>query len=256
VNSQVEDRVHRLTSRKDVSIYILSVTNTIAEQLLALYREKSAASAAAVDGRLFAGPDEEEVSLGQLLRNAREQFDAAAQTIDESLIEAAWPDLRERLRAAEAAFRRGDREGAGGVNGDSRAAVHPVTPGAAPTKRTRRTALRPAFLSSLSLPADEPAPIAPAPVKLPPPRGKLAIAIRNLPTHTFAVLHGTTDKARLDRVRAQFEAFAMTTTHTDYRRAWAEFNRLPMSRRERFTIANLNPESDTNPIKAMLTKLA
>ena len=244
VNSQVEDRVHRLTSRKPVSIYVLSVTNTIAEQLLALYREKSAASAAAVDGRLFAGPDEEEVSLGQLLRNAREQFNADAQTIDETAIEAEWPALRERLRAAEAAFRAVHPVQAESMKDEvrrmkGRNAAKRRTPAPAPTAEPSTFNLQPSTLEK----------------KLPPPRGKLATAIRNLPTHTLAVLHGTTDTARLARVRAQFEAFAMTTDHSDYRRAWADFNRLPLSHRERLSIAKLNPETETNPMEDLLEAL-
>jgi Helicase conserved C-terminal domain/SNF2-related domain len=221
INSQVEDRVHRLTSRKDVTIYVLSVANTISEQLLTLYREKSAASAAAVDGRLFAGPDEEEVSLGQLLRNARAHFNAATETIDETALESGWPDLRERLRAAEAAFR----------------VTHPVAPGAERPVKGKRA--RPVIVP---LPSG---PVPAMPVKLPPPRGPLATAIRNMPTMTLVALLGNSDKERLARVRSQFEAFAATTDHTDWRRAWTAFTAIPLAHRERFMVGEFNPETET-----------
>jgi superfamily II DNA or RNA helicase len=165
-NAQAIERVHRLTSKKDVTIYLLVTENTIDERLAAIFQEKGDASDLALDGRLFED-DREEVDLAELLRDAVRDFDPTAATLDEGDLEREWlAVLSPRLRRAA-----------------SRWTGKPVPP---PPTRTRRTrpalhvlpasviprilapqAIKPATQPTLFLPdADEaPAPPKPAPLE-------------------------------------------------------------------------------------------
>ena len=99
-NRQCTDRVHRLTSRKDVTIYALITAKTIDERLASIFQEKGDASDLALDGRLFED-DKEEVSLADLIRSATLDFDPSATTMPESAIVAEWHNtLRHRLSLA------------------------------------------------------------------------------------------------------------------------------------------------------------
>jgi superfamily II DNA or RNA helicase len=88
-NSQAVERVHRLTSRKDVTIYVMVTKGTIDEKLTALWQEKGDSSDLALDGRLIEH-EREEIDLGKLLNTAFEDFDPTAQTIDESEVRHRW----------------------------------------------------------------------------------------------------------------------------------------------------------------------
>lgn len=99
-NAQAIERVHRLTSRKDVTIYLLVTENTIDERLAAIFQEKGDASDLALDGRLFED-DREEVDMAELLRDAVRDFDPTATTLDEDDLEREWlAVLAPRLRRA------------------------------------------------------------------------------------------------------------------------------------------------------------
>ncbi len=88
-NAQAVERVHRLTSKKDVTIYAMVTTGTIDERLTSLWQEKGDSSSLALDGRLNER-DTEELDLGKLLNDAIQDFNPAAQSIPESEIETQW----------------------------------------------------------------------------------------------------------------------------------------------------------------------
>ncbi|MEI6656013.1 MAG: SNF2-related protein [Verrucomicrobiota bacterium] len=105
-NRQATDRVHRLTSKKDVTIYALITANSIDERLAAIFQEKGDASDLALDGRLF-DDDKEEVSLADLIRSATLDFDPSAATLPESSLVNEWDlTLRSRLQSAARFFSR------------------------------------------------------------------------------------------------------------------------------------------------------
>jgi superfamily II DNA or RNA helicase len=104
-NRQAIDRVHRLTSRKDVTIYLMITQNSIDERLAAIFQEKGDASDLALDGRLFE-EDKKEVSLADLIRSATLDFDPHATTIPEESSATEWDTtLRCRLKSAFLFFR-------------------------------------------------------------------------------------------------------------------------------------------------------
>jgi hypothetical protein len=88
-NSQAVDRVHRLTSKKPVTIYVMVTKGTIDERLASIWQEKGDSSDLALDGRLTT-QDRDEIDLGQLLRDAVEDFDPLAETLDEDQVSAQW----------------------------------------------------------------------------------------------------------------------------------------------------------------------
>lgn len=104
-NEQFVNRIWRITSRKAVHVYPLTVEGTIDERMQELYDEKSNSAQLALDFRLL-GADVQDLDLGQLLKRSVKQFDAAAGTIDELAIEQQWHQrLRDRLTNAEIRFR-------------------------------------------------------------------------------------------------------------------------------------------------------
>ncbi len=104
-NAQAIERVHRLTSKKPVTIYVMVTRNSIDERLVAMFQEKGDSNDLALDGRLVE-TDKEEIDLGQLLRDAVKDFDPTAATIDEREVEDQWAlTLAPGLRDAYALFR-------------------------------------------------------------------------------------------------------------------------------------------------------
>jgi len=98
-------RVGRLNSREDVTIYTVTTRNTIAELMDADFGAKLASAQLGLDGQLIE-QEVEEVDLAKLLAKAVRNFDPLAPTIDERDMEREWEgSLRDRLTAAEAAFR-------------------------------------------------------------------------------------------------------------------------------------------------------
>jgi hypothetical protein len=103
---QALDRVHRMNSVKPVNIYVVLCAGTIDRKLESLTDEKSDAAELVLDGRLI-GERPDEINLAQLLNLAREEFNTQDQTVDESLLQRQWPDLRARLARAMAAWDEG-----------------------------------------------------------------------------------------------------------------------------------------------------
>jgi len=98
---QFINRVHRMTSRKPVNVYVVICDGTMDRKLESLVQEKGDSSELVLDGRLL-GERSEEINLAQLLQVAQREFDAGSDTLDEALVHAQWPALRDRLRTAMA----------------------------------------------------------------------------------------------------------------------------------------------------------
>jgi SNF2 family DNA or RNA helicase len=96
---QALDRVHRMTSTKPVNVYVVLCTGTIDRKLESLVQDKGDAAELVLDGRLI-GERTEEVNLAELLHIAHREFDADTATLDEGLLHAQWPALRDRLARA------------------------------------------------------------------------------------------------------------------------------------------------------------
>lgn len=103
-NEQAINRVHRLNSPKEVTIYTMVIENTLDERLADIFHEKGDCSSLALDGQLFA-EDKKEINLFELLREAVRNFKADAKTVSELAVEQEWKSLRARLCIAEQAFR-------------------------------------------------------------------------------------------------------------------------------------------------------
>ena len=96
---QALDRVHRMNSVKLVNVYVVLCTGSIDRRLESLVQEKSDAAELVLDGRLI-GERTEEVNLVELLKVARREFNEKDSTLDEGLLQAQWPVLRQRLGSA------------------------------------------------------------------------------------------------------------------------------------------------------------
>jgi hypothetical protein len=100
---QAINRVHRMNSAKPVNIYVVLCIGTIDRKLESLIGDKGDAAELVLDGRLI-GERTEEVNLSELLQIAHREFDGRSQTIDEALLHAQWPELRDKLSAAMRAW--------------------------------------------------------------------------------------------------------------------------------------------------------
>ena len=142
-NSQAVERVHRLTSKKDVTIYVMVTQGTIDERLTSLWQEKGDAADLALYGRLSTH-DRKEIDLGQLLRDAVKDFDPKAETLDESEVAEQWKStIRPALTASFACYRN-LRPIAGNVGVPPTAFIHsssspPTLPNSPPTLPKPRT---------------------------------------------------------------------------------------------------------------------
>lgn len=87
--SQVVARVHRLTSLRDVTVYVVMTTGTIDDRKWELIEQKGAASDLAIDGELFE-QNEEPVSIQDVLDELRRQGIKSDGAIEESVIEGQW----------------------------------------------------------------------------------------------------------------------------------------------------------------------
>jgi SNF2 family DNA or RNA helicase len=104
-NAQFVDRVWRLNSPKDVTVYTLITAGTIDERLAELFSEKKDSAQLALDGRLI-GEDIQETDLAALLRYSVRAFDRAAPTICESQMQLQWnTNLSRRLTRSERRYR-------------------------------------------------------------------------------------------------------------------------------------------------------
>lgn len=104
-NDQPIDRVHRINSPKPVTIYAIETENTVDEMMASRYREKSDASGLALHGALTEQV-QDEMNLGELLRDSIASFREDAKTIDEQDLEADYESAgKTRLTAAMRRFR-------------------------------------------------------------------------------------------------------------------------------------------------------
>jgi len=103
---QALNRVHRMTSPFPVNIYVIICTGTIDRKLESLVQDKGDAAELVLDGRLI-GERTEEVNLAELLQIAQQEFNSQNNTIDEAMLQAQWPALRQQLASAAAGWTNG-----------------------------------------------------------------------------------------------------------------------------------------------------
>jgi hypothetical protein len=99
---QLQERVHRLNSKKAVNYYPILCSGTIDAKLESMIGEKTDSAELVLDGKLI-GQVTEEVNLLQLLNLAHSEFTLDG-TVDEKGCEREWPALCARLNAAYAAM--------------------------------------------------------------------------------------------------------------------------------------------------------
>ncbi len=86
-------RVHRLTSRKPVSVYVVIPKGSLAEEKWELLKDKGGASDLAFDGELSVQP-EEAIDWNEVLRDMKAKgIRAAGDEVPEADVEAAWKEL-------------------------------------------------------------------------------------------------------------------------------------------------------------------
>jgi hypothetical protein len=179
-NSQAVDRVHRLTSTKPVTIYVMVTQGTIDERLASIWQEKGDSSDLALDGRLST-QDREEIDLGTLLRDAVKDFNPKAPDLDENEVAANWK--RTLLPALTEAGREYARLTAGitipAPAIEIKTTIRTTTPAAAPAAPAKRLSLYELMKNKNTTPpaapqqAATPAPQAPNIIPFP---GRLAAA--------------------------------------------------------------------------------
>ncbi len=96
---QAINRIHRLTSAKDVNVWSLICNGSIDRQQEEDIQTKGDAAELVLDGHLF-GENPSEVNLAELLQIAAREFDPNSQTLDEEVIAGEWPELRGKLAGA------------------------------------------------------------------------------------------------------------------------------------------------------------
>jgi hypothetical protein len=96
---QAINRVHRLTSWRDINIYVIICDQSADRVLEDNIAEKTNSSELAIDGRLL-GEATEERSVSELLREAMRDFRSTQDCPNEETLAATWPTLREQLQAA------------------------------------------------------------------------------------------------------------------------------------------------------------
>jgi len=197
-NSQCEDRVHRLTSRKPVKIYAMVTENTVDTRLQNLYEEKSDSASLALFAELSAA-NTGEINLGKLLGEAIANFDPHAETIDELDIEREWEtSLKSKLRAAEAQFRK----------------LHPLTTESRTTD-TAAASPRGSGILPLIHPADN--------SKFKIQNSPLLKIVRALRDATYTVLRGVKTPSEITALRQAFEQYCSISPLSDWRAAWRAF---------------------------------
>jgi SNF2 family DNA or RNA helicase len=101
---QSEDRAHRLNSVEPLQVYRLITEGSVDRKMESQIDEKADAAELVLDGHLL-GEASTEVNLAELLEIAAKEFENNQNaTIEEATLEAEWPGLRDRLRAAAAAW--------------------------------------------------------------------------------------------------------------------------------------------------------
>lgn len=100
INSQLVDRVWRMTSTRPVNVYVLATAGSVDEYLYEVYKEKDDSSQLALDGALQAA-DMDEASVEALLEKAIRGYNGAGEQIPEWRLEEDWAK-RGRKKMAEA----------------------------------------------------------------------------------------------------------------------------------------------------------
>jgi hypothetical protein len=98
------NRAHRLTSRRDVNLYVIICDQSADRVLEDNICEKTNSSELALDGRLLAEATEER-SISELLRDAMRDFRSKQDCPNEESLAKTWPTLREQLQAAARRWR-------------------------------------------------------------------------------------------------------------------------------------------------------
>ena len=101
--SQCIDRCHRLNSVKALNYHAILCDGSVDRKLEENLHEKADTSDLVLDGHLL-GENPQEVNLADILRIAAAEFKPDSKTVDEAVIEAEWPALRQRLRQAAEAW--------------------------------------------------------------------------------------------------------------------------------------------------------
>jgi superfamily II DNA or RNA helicase len=79
-------RAHRLTSKREVHIYVALTSGSIDEKMWDLIKDKEAAASLALDGRLFE-QEEQEIDLQKFLDDLKESWQEDGVTVDEAEVE-------------------------------------------------------------------------------------------------------------------------------------------------------------------------
>ena len=79
-------RAHRLTSKRDVHIYVALVENSIDTKMWDLIKDKEAAASLALDDRLFE-QEEQDIDLQKFLDDLKEDWQEDGVTVDEEEVE-------------------------------------------------------------------------------------------------------------------------------------------------------------------------
>ncbi len=79
-------RAHRLTSKRDVHIYVAMVAGSVDEKMWGLIKDKEAAASLALDGRLFE-QEEQDIDLQKFLDDLKDDWREDGITVDEEEIE-------------------------------------------------------------------------------------------------------------------------------------------------------------------------
>jgi len=96
---QAINRAHRITSRRDINLYVIICDQSADRVLEDNINEKTNSSELAIDGRLL-GEATDERSIAELLRDAMRDFRSQQDCPNEENLAKTWPTLREQLREA------------------------------------------------------------------------------------------------------------------------------------------------------------
>jgi hypothetical protein len=101
---QAINRAHRLTSRRDVNLFVIICDQSADRVLEDNINEKTNSSELAIDGRLL-GEATEERSISELLRDAMRDFQSKQDCPNEETLIKTWPALRKGLQEAARGWR-------------------------------------------------------------------------------------------------------------------------------------------------------
>jgi len=138
------NRAHRLTSRRDVNLYVIICDQSADHVLEDNINEKVCSSELAIDGRLL-GEASDERGIAELLRDAMNDFRDHQDCPDEETLSKTWPALRDQLQAAAESWGRNGRKQNAAAPIDLALVVFPLPP-AKPVQVPLAIPVRPRFL--------------------------------------------------------------------------------------------------------------